>query len=121
MAHSRDYRDPYRAHYGDGPYVCAYCGKPLLTLEVVHHVDEDRTNNAIGNLQAMHTDCHNKLHHIGLKHTDEIRRQIAESLNRAYADGRHARPDVAGERNPFFGKTHSAETRAKISAARRKK
>lgn len=43
----------------------------------------------------------------GLKHTEEWKRWASESRS--------------GEKNPFFGKTHSSETRRKMSIARRKR
>jgi hypothetical protein len=88
------------------------------TLEVVHHVDENHHNNAIENLQAMHTVCHNKHHHIGLTHTEADKQRIADSLKRSYEEGRHAYPDVVGQKNPFYGRKHTDETKAKIRAAR---
>lgn len=86
-------------------------------LEVVHHLDEDVTNQNLDNLAAAHTDCHNKAHHVGLQHTDEVKQQIGKSLRRAYTTGARARPNVSGHKNPFYGRTHSPEARAKISAA----
>lgn len=44
---------------------------------------------------------------LGQKHTSECRQKMSES---------HA--DFCGTKNPFYGKTHSAETRKRISEAR---
>jgi NUMOD3 motif len=86
-------------------------------LEIVHHVDDDPWNHSIENLQAMHTICHNKHHHIGLTHTESDKQKIGQGVARAYAEGRRVAPDMNGEKNPFFGRKHTDETKAKISAA----
>lgn len=46
---------------------------------------------------------HNRLHKKGHALSDETRRKLSESLK--------------GEKNPFYGKTHSEDTRRKISEA----
>ena len=119
---NRVYRQIFRDEHGDGPYTCTYEFCPdrrMVDLEVVHHVDEDPSNNKLSNLQPMHTDCHSKYHHIGLVHTETDKQKIADGLRRAFAEGRRQLPDISGERNPFYGRKHSPEARAKISAARR--
>jgi hypothetical protein len=56
-------RDFYEAH-GLGPHTCFFCGERLPYVEIVHHVDEDRENNAPENLAASHRECHNRHHRI---------------------------------------------------------
>lgn len=57
------YREVFFAHEGPGPYRCFFCGKPVVMDEViVHHIDEDRTNNAIENLAGAHDPCHTSHH-----------------------------------------------------------
>ena len=73
-------------------------GRALLPSEVVHHKDEDRGNDRPDNLELTTHADHNKHHHIGLKHTDEKKQQIGESLKRAYARGARRLP-VITERN----------------------
>lgn len=86
-------------------------------LEVVHHLDEDRSNNALANLVSMHDLCHQRLHHNGLVHTDETKARISASLKLAYAEGRRQHTVGAGSGNPFYGRKHSEEARAKMRAA----
>jgi len=43
----------------------------------------------------------------GWKHTEETRARIAEA---------NRRRDLTGERNPFYGKTHTEESRSKMGA-----
>lgn len=95
-------------------------GRPLARDEHVHHKDENVHNNDPSNLEILTSDQHNKHHKIGYKHREEIKLQIGNSLKLAYVEGRHKSPDVKGDKNPFFGKNHTEETKAKISAARRK-
>lgn len=47
------------------PYTCFFCHGPLATpadAEVVHHIDEVRTNNDPANLAAAHSSCHSSHH-----------------------------------------------------------
>jgi 5-methylcytosine-specific restriction endonuclease McrA len=45
---------------------CFFCSKPLtaedLFLFTLHHVDQDRGNNTISNLEAAHRKCHKAFH-----------------------------------------------------------
>lgn len=60
--------------------------------------------------------CHIRAHPArGPKHqSDKAKGQIGESVRKAYAEGRHVITDVRGDKNPFFGKTHTDETRQKM-------
>jgi hypothetical protein len=42
-----------------------FLGRPLTRAEVVHHIDGDKTNNAIDNLELMTRAEHVALHHPG--------------------------------------------------------
>ena len=46
-----------------------YIGRPLDDSEMVHHINGDKTDNRIENLQLMSWSEHNKLHHTGSKRT----------------------------------------------------
>lgn len=48
-------------------------GRRLLSREVVHHWDENKTNNALFNLALLrHSTAHNRLHGFAKKHNLEI-------------------------------------------------
>jgi len=64
--HSR-YRQKYReiffAYNGPGPYKCEFCKEDVMFTEVlVHHCDEDISNNIPENLKAAHRRCHGRHH-----------------------------------------------------------
>ena len=103
----RKHRRIFKAANGEGPWPC-YCGCGALTtiewLEgVVHHVDEDRSNNAVENLVPMTWACHTS-HHAKLRWEDPDYR-------------------VRMEDRPVWNRGLSTppETLAKLSAIRRKR
>lgn len=54
-----NYREIFFAYNGPGPYSCFFCQESVTMLEViVHHIDEDHTNDAIDNLSPAHGGCH---------------------------------------------------------------
>ncbi len=58
-------------------------GKPMPDKgEIIHHKNEDKTDNRLGNLQIMSRSEHSKLHHATLT-DDEVR-----AIRYAYADGK---------------------------------
>lgn len=67
---------------------------------VVHHIDENKTNNCIMNLQLLHK---------------------SEHLRKHKSDYKHHMFGKIGENNPNYGRKHSDETRAKISEANKGK
>lgn len=85
----RPYQRAYLKAHGSGPWPCAYCGEPIHELGrdhpqgVVHHVDEDRTNNGLDNLQVMHASCHKRHHNKGKPaahgYTPEVLRKMMEN------------------------------------------
>jgi hypothetical protein len=56
---TRTYR---RIKLSEVPLSCNECGKKNCNLDV-HHIDQDRSNNAIENLQVLCVSCHRKLHY----------------------------------------------------------
>lgn len=91
------YRELFFAHNGAGPYECYFeCGVPVSFQEVVvHHTDDDFTNDTVENLAAAHRVCHNGHHFKEL--WAERRQEFIDSPTR-------------GNRKP-----HSDETKRKIS------
>ena len=77
----------------------AYTGQSIPKGYVIHHIDEDPTNNDYSNLQMMTWQEHLSLHHTGKEISEEQRRKMSE-----YGKTR------VGELNPFFGKHHSDES-----------
>ena len=69
---------------------------------VIHHKDENKLNNSIDNLQLLTRKEHKILH---MKDT---------ILSHCFTH-----ESVLGEKNPFFGKTHSKESKDKISFTKR--
>lgn len=83
---------------------------------VIHHKDEDKTNNCVLNLQLMTKEEHRSLHTKGENNpmygkslSPEHRKKLSESL-----------ADLRGENHPFYGKKHSLSTRLRISEKRNK-
>lgn len=72
--------------------LAAKLGRALLPSEHAHHDDEDPKNDSDGNIELLTASDHNKHHKTGAKHSAESKQKISQSLRRAYAEGRHARP-----------------------------
>jgi len=122
------YREIFFNHYGyEGPWTCVYCEKEIIVgygrLDislVVHHVDEDRSNNELENLNPMHRDCHGKHHQTGQTHSEESRAKMSQSqIGRKHSPETKGlmRKGRLGEANPFYGKKHTPESLEKMSGA----
>ena len=72
---------------------------------IIHHNDGNKSNNEIWNLIPMTVEEHNRLHHKGFHHTEEIKNQISNSMK--------------GEKNHFYGKHHTDETKRLLSEQRK--
>ena len=59
-----------------------HIGRTLNKDEVVHHINEDKTDNNINNLQLMTHVEHTKLHHIGKKRTQETIDKIKDAIKK---------------------------------------
>ena len=73
----------------------------ILKGNVVHHINEDKTDNRISNLRLMTLGQHTTLHNTGRVYTEETRRKMSESLS--------------GEKHPNWGTHRSEETKKRIS------
>lgn len=98
------------AHHGEAPYVCEHCGRRIEKITgrtkgcgVIHHKDEDRSNNDISNLAAMHRECHMSHHQkgkpklnprTGWKHSPETREKLRQAALRREARKREVTKGV---------------------------
>lgn len=97
-------RQVFTEHNGPGPWSCAHCY--LLVHEIarkkgaglIHHKDEDFTNDAPSNLEVMHRKCHSRHHLADKPHTPEHNAKVGRK-----------------------GRVFTSEWRAKISARGRER
>ena len=80
----------------------------------IHHIDENKLNNALSNLVYLLKSEHSKIHHKGEKHplygkhhSSEAKKKMSESHK--------------GENHPMYGKHHSSETKKKMSESHKGK
>ena len=126
------YRELYIALHGIGPYPCYFGCEELVSFDelIVHHIDEDFSNDAAENLTAAHRSCHNGHHFKELwkerrddmlasnrgsrsPRSEETKKAISDSHKAAgHAPSAEAR-ELARQKNT--GSHRSQETRDKIS------
>ena len=70
---------------------------------VVHHINGDPSDNRIKNLQKMNRIEHNRFHSTGRMCSKNTKHKMSEAQK--------------GDKNHFYGKTHSKETKKKIGKA----
>jgi hypothetical protein len=98
----------------------AHLGRALRSDEHVHHKNKRfKTRDTIANLEVMTSAEHNRHHKTGSTHRPESKAAISQSLKRAFRLGLRKKPDLRGEKNPFFGHKHTDESKKKMSEARR--
>lgn len=71
---------------------------------VIHHLNGDKLDNRIQNLQCVEIKKHISYHHKGLKHSEETKEKIKKN-----------RRDTSGKNNYMYGKHHSYDTCIKMS------
>ena len=109
------------------PAPCSFCGIEVTAWGrgaddgVIHHVDEDRSNNALENLLLAHKACHTAHHGYGKWKSEETRQKMSESAKRRYEDPEQRAITAAalkGNKNGA-GRKDSAETKEKRAAHHR--
>jgi hypothetical protein len=71
---------------------------------IVHHIDGNKTNNEIWNLEPMTWAEHNTIHHIGMTHSDEFKQRMHDRME--------------NENNSMYGEHHSLESNVQMSMKR---
>ena len=100
---------------GDAPWACGYCGGPVYEMGhgglngLIHHVDEDPTNDVPKNLVMMHDLCHMR-HHKGGKVGNRKGAVVTAETRERISNALKGKPAAHG---------YTAEVRAKIGAAAR--
>lgn len=78
---------------------------------VIHHIDENPSNNKIDNLCKLSISEHIKHHHLNKKRPDSTRYKMSISKKGI----------VIGDKNNFYGKKHSLESKIKMSKSHKNK
>jgi anaerobic ribonucleoside-triphosphate reductase len=98
-AYSRTWQYGKYDTYGKTPIhhaVAKYFYGPIPKGHVVHHIDGNRSNNSKSNIVVLSDADHRRVH-------------MKDTVNKPDKD-------ISGEKNPFFGKHHTEETKAANSA-----
>jgi len=90
-------------------------GRALSDDEVVHHVNENRSDDSPGNLELTTAAEHNTHHKTGSRHSEQSKQRIAVGLCLAISEGRRLPPPATN----WCGRSHQPESRRKLSATRK--
>lgn len=90
----REYVAIFLDEHGDPPWECTFCDEPVMSVfnrvGVVHHLDDDETNNDPDNLGAAHHTCHSRHHSTGRPPSDKARAALAKGQGRRLTDAQRA-------------------------------
>lgn len=84
----------------------------------IHHIDGNKLNDRLDNLQLIDHGEHSRHHNIGKELTDETKQKIKDKRAlQVFSDEtlKKKSESMKGENNPFYGKHHTKEVRTKIS------
>lgn len=96
----------YEEEYGEIPQDC-----------IIHHIDKNKTNNSIENLELMSNSNHTSLHMKGKNHP--MFGKIGENNpNFGRKHSINTIKKMSGENNHMYGKNHSIESKLKISESK---
>ena len=140
MANYQAYKVFFAVHGALPPWTCEECGEPITERGSssgslnVHHRNGDQSDNRPENLAVVHQRCHTRHHHVGTVRSAAARAAMSAAntpARRAAAAARMTGTKLSAEAKAklaakakgrpatkgFSGRTHSAESRDKMSAA----
>lgn len=86
---NRVFRDEHRKKMED------FLGKKLSRYEVVHHLNENKQDNRIENLQVMPLSEHSRMHHLGKKLSQETKNKMRiKAIHRPFVGRTKTREDI---------------------------
>jgi hypothetical protein len=101
-------RQMLRKKYGDLPWICWWCHKPIHISPDTHHLNGIHDDDRPKNLVAVHHSCHNTIHRKDRQITEAGKQRLREVVQQT-KPWTYPNPGHTGHK-------HSEETRAKMRA-----